>query len=382
MALSPIDATHQGEPGHDHLLDDFSPAGYAARAALRQETLAALAAATPVDDIDRVTLAAMRERLGLAEEIYAAGLDELDCNVLASPMQSIRSVFDLMDTSDDVSRTVFAVRLTKVAPALEQWTESLAAAAAKGLVPARRQVLACITQCEQFTSDDGYFAGLVDTHVGDGDVARVARRDGGRGFGRRAAAYVDLGTRLREQVLPTATETDAVGARTLFAVLPATSSGRRWTWKRPTAGGRRSWPGSRRCGPTWPIRSCRDRRRPRRLPISTPTRGFRLDGVDALREWMQARGDEAIAELADTHFDIPGPVRVLEGHDRPDADGAGLYYTGPSDDFSRAGAGCGGRWPKGVTEFSTWRELTTVYHEGRSPAITSRSRRRSTARRR
>jgi hypothetical protein len=110
----------------------------------------------------------------------------------------------------------------------------------------------------------------------------------------------------------------------------------------------------------------RDRRRPRRLPISTPTRGFRLDGVDALREWMQARGDEAIAELADTHFDIPGPVRVLEGHDRPDADGAGLYYTGPSDDFSRAGAGCGGRWPKGVTEFSTWRELTTVYHEGRS----------------
>jgi uncharacterized protein (DUF885 family) len=41
----------------------------------------------------------------------------------------------------------------------------------------------------------------------------------------------------------------------------------------------------------------------------------------------------------------------------------GIYYTGPTDDFSRPGR----MWwsvPEGVTEFDTWRELTTVYHEG------------------
>jgi uncharacterized protein (DUF885 family) len=41
----------------------------------------------------------------------------------------------------------------------------------------------------------------------------------------------------------------------------------------------------------------------------------------------------------------------------------GIYYTGPTDDFSRPGQ----MWwsvPEGVTEFDTWRELTTVYHEG------------------
>ena len=41
----------------------------------------------------------------------------------------------------------------------------------------------------------------------------------------------------------------------------------------------------------------------------------------------------------------------------------GIYYTGPSDDFSRPGR----MWwsvPKGKTEFQTWNELTTVYHEG------------------
>ncbi|MFM5905001.1 MAG: DUF885 domain-containing protein, partial [Micrococcales bacterium] len=41
----------------------------------------------------------------------------------------------------------------------------------------------------------------------------------------------------------------------------------------------------------------------------------------------------------------------------------GIYYTSPSDDFSRPGR----MWwsvPVGVTEFDTWRETTTVYHEG------------------
>jgi uncharacterized protein (DUF885 family) len=40
-----------------------------------------------------------------------------------------------------------------------------------------------------------------------------------------------------------------------------------------------------------------------------------------------------------------------------------MYYTAPSEDFSRPGR----MWwsvPRGVTEFATWRELTTVFHEG------------------
>jgi uncharacterized protein (DUF885 family) len=55
-------------------------------------------------------------------------------------------------------------------------------------------------------------------------------------------------------------------------------------------------------------------------------------------------------------------VRNLECLIAPTQEG-GIYYTGPSDDFSRAGR----MWwsvPEGVTEFDTWREKTTVYHEG------------------
>jgi uncharacterized protein (DUF885 family) len=87
-----------------------------------------------------------------------------------------------------------------------------------------------------------------------------------------------------------------------------------------------------------------------------------LHGKQALREWMQAKADEAIAALDGVHFDIPEPVRRIECMIAPTENG-GIYYTGPSDDFSRPGR----MWwsvPPGVTEFAPWRELTTVYHEG------------------
>ena len=88
----------------------------------------------------------------------------------------------------------------------------------------------------------------------------------------------------------------------------------------------------------------------------------KLHGTDALRAWMQETSDRATEELGRTHFDIPEPMRRIECMIAPTQEG-GIYYTPPSEDFSRPGR----MWwsvPEGVTEFDTWRELTTVYHEG------------------
>ena len=47
VALSPISATYLGMPGHEEELDDFSPAGNAAAAELRRDTLARARRARP-----------------------------------------------------------------------------------------------------------------------------------------------------------------------------------------------------------------------------------------------------------------------------------------------------------------------------------------------
>ncbi len=87
-----------------------------------------------------------------------------------------------------------------------------------------------------------------------------------------------------------------------------------------------------------------------------------VEGTDALKAWMQQLSDAAVDSLADVHFDVPDQIRRLECMIAPTQTG-GIYYTGPSEDFTRPGR----MWwsvPEGVTTFSTWRETTTVYHEG------------------
>ena len=87
-----------------------------------------------------------------------------------------------------------------------------------------------------------------------------------------------------------------------------------------------------------------------------------LHGTAALQEWMQSTADAAIAALDGEHFDIPAPLRTIECRIAPSATG-GIYYTPPSDDFSRPGR----MWwsvPEGTEDFVTWQERTTVFHEG------------------
>ena len=366
VQLSPITATYLGITGHDEELDDYSPAGHEAQAALRAEVLDQLDRATPVDDIDRVTLAAMRERLGLAEEIHRAGIDEMALNVLASPLQSIRGCFDLMPTATDEDWGVISRRLEAVPEALTGWQVSLLSASAKGNITPRRQVEACIQQCADLVAADGYFATLVaharlSEDTGPGELADSTKEALTSAAESASAAYAELGTWLKDHLLDDAPLEDACGEER-YALLSRYFLGAKVDLAETYAWGQQE---------VDRITAEMEQVAEQIKPGSTvkeaiaaldadPT--YQLHGTDELRAWMQKRADEAIAELAGTHFDIPDPVRTIECLIAPTQTG-GIYYTGPSEDFSRPGR----MWwsvPKGVTEFGTWKELTTVYHEG------------------
>jgi uncharacterized protein (DUF885 family) len=362
VELSPITATYLGITGHDEDLDDFSPSGWAAQSALRATTLEALSKATATDDIDRVTLAAMKERLGLAEETYRAGLDQSSLNVLASPLQAIRDVFDLMPTETDEHWVTFANRMTKIPAALESYVESLRAAGPLGLVSPRRQVEACAAQCEQLTAADGYFANLLSANLPSaklpGAGAATALREA---VDEASSAYARMGEFLRNELLPQAPEADACG-RERYQLLSRFFLGatvdleETYQWGQQELA-RITAEMAAVAGQIAPGADIREA-----IAILDADPGYQLHGTDELRAWMQARADEVISNLAGTHFDIPQPVRTIECLIAPTQTG-GIYYTGPSEDFSRPGR----MWwsvPRGITEFGTWRELTTVYHEG------------------
>jgi uncharacterized protein (DUF885 family) len=77
---------------------------------------------------------------------------------------------------------------------------------------------------------------------------------------------------------------------------------------------------------------------------------------------MQDLAERAISQLHGRHFDIPEPARRIEAMIAPVDDG-GIYYSEPSEDWSRPGR----MWwsvPSGLDRFATWKEVTSVYHEG------------------
>ncbi len=362
VALSPIEATYLGIPGHDTELDDFSPDGHAAASQLRRSTLARLEGATPADEVDRVTLAAMRERLGLAEEIHEAGLDLSTINVLASPMQEARDVLDLMPTATAEDWATVAARLRAIPTALEQWTDSLSTAAAKGNIAPLRQYERCIDQCRDLTASDGYFAGLLSgAALEDGAALPDAvASDLRRGVESAASAYRDLAGRLGT-LSARAPESDACG-RESYRLHSRDFLGAEVDLEETYA-----WGQEELARITAQMEQLAEQIRPgasvaEAVAVLDADERYRLRGTEALREWMQRTADEAVELLGGTHFDIPAPVRTIECMIAPTQTG-GIYYTGPSDDFSRPGR----MWwsvPKGVTDFGTWRELTTVYHEG------------------
>ncbi|HCU78084.1 MAG TPA: DUF885 domain-containing protein, partial [Microbacterium sp.] len=101
----PTLATYIGRSEHNARYGDYSPAGADALAVEARKTLAALRAEEPVDDIDRVTKADLTRELELDLELHDAQWHLRDLNVIASPPQDIRAVFDLMptDTADEWS---------------------------------------------------------------------------------------------------------------------------------------------------------------------------------------------------------------------------------------------------------------------------------------
>ncbi|MBU9943463.1 MAG: DUF885 domain-containing protein, partial [Dermatophilaceae bacterium] len=362
VALSPIEATYLGFTEHDHEIDDLSPAGYAAHDDLARATLARLDTVTAQDSVDEVTVAAMRERLGLQLELADSGWDRAALNNLASPLQSVRDIFDLMPTDTVEQWEGIARRLGAVPTALEQYLQTLQESAAAGRVAAARQVTACAQQCADLTSEDGYFATFADRATVDGEpLPRPLQERLRQAAGAAGEAYRQIGQRLTSELLPLAPDNDAVGIERYRL------ASRGFLGATVDLAETYAWGQEEVARITAEMALIAEQIRPGAsvpdsIEILRHDPAYRLTGTDELQAWMQGKADQAIADLADTHFDIPDPIRRIECRIAPTQTG-GIYYTGPSDDFSRPGR----MWwsvPKGETEFGTWNELTTVYHEG------------------
>ncbi len=360
--LSPMTATYIGRFEHNGRFDDLSPEGEQEKHAAITTVLRDLADAQPVDDIDAVTLADLRSELQLQVDLHDAGAHLRDLNVIASPAQELRNAFDLMPTDSVEDWTVVAERLRALPAALNGYVSTLREGIRTGVVPARRQVDEVVGQIARYTAEDGFFADFVGgATLSDGALPASLARELTDAAGAARVAYDDLAQVLRTELTPVALEHDGVG-RELYAL-----HSRRFLGATIDLDETYEWGVEELARMVAEQESIANEILPGASVAEAVAHleadaSRKLHGTAELQRWMQETSDRAVAELGRSHFDIPEPVRRLECMIAPTQEG-GIYYTGPTDDFSRPGR----MWwsvPEGVTEFDTWRELTTVYHEG------------------
>ncbi len=357
-ALDPLLATYWGIGGYEEQLPDLSPDGLEQRSLLRRRTLAALDTVQPRDANDRITVAALREELGVAEALRERGVEEASLNNIDSPVQNLRDTVDLMAKRTPEDWATIATRLSKLPDALQGYLASLRQACARGRVSAVRQVQAGITQSLRAGSPEGSFGQLLDSAPA---LAPALRSDLERAVNEAANAYAELAGALREELLPVAPSADAVG-REEYVLQSRSFLGAEvdleetYEWGQAELGRLRA----KMLETAHRVRPGASVAEAKQLLDADPAR--RLGSRAELVDWMQAKSDAAVHALSGGHFDIPEPVRRLDCRIAPSGTGV-IYYTGPSEDFSRPGT----MWwsvPPGENEFTTWRELTTVYHEG------------------
>jgi uncharacterized protein (DUF885 family) len=282
-------------------------------------------------------------------------------SVVSSGLYDIRSVLDLMDTSDDAGWENIDARLAAFPATLDGYRATLLEAADAGQVAARRQLAEMAEQVRSWTGQVGSSGDFFRTFV-EGSGREGALRTQLEQHAREASdAVAAFGRFLGDELGPRGREEEAcgeelysLGSRYFLGTTVDLHETYAWGWQELA---RIEDEMARVADKIVPGGSVDDA-----VAALDADPARTITGKEAFAAWMQELADRTVSEMADVHFDIPEPVRRIECRIAPTSDG-GIYYTGPSEDFSRPGR----MWwavPDTQTEFSTWREVTTVFHEG------------------
>jgi uncharacterized protein (DUF885 family) len=270
--------------------------------------------------------------------------------------------FDLMPLETEQDWSVVSARIGEVPRALAGVRGGLLSGADAGHVAALRQVAKVAEQCETWAGlkdATGFFTELVG---GASSQSEAMKAELARGARAAEEAFAEFAGFLRAELAPKAPVKDAVGEDVYrlwsrFFVGAALDLREAYEW---------GWAEFARIESE--MRAVANRVKPGASPAEAAAvldadPRYRVRGRAEFEAWMQRLSDDALESLRGKHFDISDRVMALECKIAPPGGGVGAYYTGPSEDFGRPGR----MWwslPAGRDEFVTWRETSTVYHEG------------------
>lgn len=358
-AINPPMATTLGVSGSDHLWGDtFGLEGVEQERTLRDRYRDRVAAHLDSDDRrSRIAATVISGSIAEADRSYEEGDHFLSLRHLGSPLHRMRLVFDLMDAESPSGRDAIAARLHTLSKPLDDFRELLAEGMGEGLVVARRQVESVAAQARRMSGDTAsldQIAARVD-HAGL-DSSSVAE-----GADRAREAIGDFADWLESVYLPAAGETDAAGrdryvrsADRLVGLEIDPDEAYEWGWQELARLLSELERVADDISPGSGVAAVKDH-----LETSSEET---VSGTDDLLAFVRQTLVKAVDDLAGLHFDVPDIIRPLTVELAPPGGPLGVYYVGPSEDFSRPG----GVWYSigDQQQFPLYQHVSTAYHEG------------------
>ena len=351
-AVDPAAADALGRPS-DIVIADLRPEGFEAR---NDVDVTARGELRGLEDDDRLA-AVLADRLDDEIGLYRSGFPTTLVAPLASPAHLLRQAFDDLPTATDQDWQRIARNLEAAAAGYRDYLTTLIWSLDRGLPIAPRQVTGLADQIDSWLGgpDGGYFAGVVRGAPSQlADALQAAAGDT-----TRAAAEFAHG--LRTAVLPRATGPDRVGrerysvtARSFLGTTVALDELYEFGWHEldrlhtealaigTKLTGERTLP---------EIRAALDQRADGRVRVGPE-----------LEQWLQQRIDWTVSQLDGQHFTLPASAGTVEA--RMATAEAGVMYYSPADP---SGTRPGRVWwtvPAGVDSVATWRDVSTLHHEG------------------
>lgn len=354
VALDPLLGTYLGVRDSAQRLPDFSPAGADALAALARSTLDRLAEAEAVpggdSDAERRCARLLRERLTAELAVHAADEHLRAVSNIFTPAHNIRDVFSLMPNESAEDFADIAGRLRAVPAALAGYRASLAEGLARNLPGGPRQAETMVRQLGEWTGADGsgsWFSSL----VAEGPQELREELDGAAA--EATAAFTELRDWLRDVYAPGIAGAPETVGRERYATWSRMWNGTDLDLDEAYAYG---WSEYHRLQGEMVAEAAKilPGKDPWEVLAHLDEHGQAIEGVDEVRDWLQALMDEAIEALDGTHFDLADRVKKVEARIAPP--GARRRRTTPRRRRTSPGPGAPGcpRWGAPASRSSTW----------------------------
>lgn len=327
-------------------VDDRNDAASAARTEL--------AGTIPIDSADADLRAALGERLDAEMLLSDNGFTDRLLAPLATPVQAIRSIFDALPTATESDWEWLIGELEAVPAAFDGYRRTLARAAERGDRAAARQVRLVARQCRSWIGPDIDFFRRLAAGAPE-PLARAATRAGDRA----TAGTAEFARFLEHDLLPASPIADGVGSD----IYRATAGAFLGAEVDPIAVAEWGWRELDRIDAEIEKLASDIDPAGRQAAITRldddPTRILRSDAdiVNWLTDSMATVGDA----IDGVHVDLPAAARLPACRISHTGSGV-MYYAAPDPELTRPGTVWWATEPgQGV---HTWREQTTVHHEG------------------